>query len=276
MISVITINYNNKEGLEKTIKSVISQSMPPVEFIVVDGDSTDGSKDVIEQYQDKLSKAISEPDTGIYNAMNKGILAANGDYLLFLNSGDSLYSTTVLKEVASVIDGAKDFYYGDLWLESLDTPKVLAYPEELDFSFVYINSLPHPATFIRRSLFKDHLYNEDLKLVSDWQFFMKALFYEKATYQHLKLIVSNFDTTGFSNNPAYKEKMEQERHWVMENDFPLLYKDIKSQMIQEELLSAPGVKGVVSSNLSKTGRKVHLKLLKMLSVLFKNKTKTKT
>ncbi|MEP2934947.1 MAG: glycosyltransferase family 2 protein [Gilvibacter sp.] len=273
MISVITINYNNKEGLEKTIESVISQSKPPMEFIVVDGDSTDGSKDVIEQYQDKLSTAISEPDTGIYNAMNKGILAAKGDYLLFLNSGDSFYSASVLKDVAAKIDGAKDFYYGDLWLESLDIPKVLTYPEQLNFSFVYINSLPHPATFIRRSLFKDQLYNEELKLVSDWQFFMKALFYEHATYQHLKLIVSNFDTTGFSNNPEYKGKMEHERHWVMENDFPLLYKDIKSQMIQEDLLRSPGVKGLVESNLSKTGRKVHLKILKMLSLLFKNKTK---
>ena len=98
-LSVITINMNNRKGLERTIKSVVCQIFADFEYIVIDGASVDGSADVIREYADKIHYWISEPDTGIYNAMNKGILQAKGDYCLFLNSGDALYTTTVLEEV---------------------------------------------------------------------------------------------------------------------------------------------------------------------------------
>ena len=89
-ISIITINYNNKSGLEKTIESVLQQTYDNIEYLVIDGNSTDGSKDVIKKYKHRISYWVSEPDSGIYNAMNKGGTKATGDYLLFLNSGDVL------------------------------------------------------------------------------------------------------------------------------------------------------------------------------------------
>lgn len=98
--SIITINYNNKEGLELTIKSVLSQTYRNYQFIIIDGGSSDGSFDVIKKYANNINYWISEPDKGRYNAMNKGIKQAKGDYLNFMNSGDTFHSPTVLEDIA--------------------------------------------------------------------------------------------------------------------------------------------------------------------------------
>ena len=100
--SIITINYNNKEGLERTIQSVLGQISKDYEYIIIDGGSTDGSVDVIRQYADHISYWISEPDKGRYNAMNKGIRQATGDYLNFMNSGDTFHSSSVLEDIAKM------------------------------------------------------------------------------------------------------------------------------------------------------------------------------
>ena len=112
-ISIITVNYNDKLGLEKTIKSVLDQENVVFEYLVIDGNSNDGSKDIIEKYKDKINYWVSEPDSGIYNAMNKGIRAATGDYLLFLNSGDWLFENNSIANVDKLITGSKDIYYGN-------------------------------------------------------------------------------------------------------------------------------------------------------------------
>src|SRR6478735_1115877 len=95
-LSIITINYNNLQGLQKTIESVVSQSFKDFEYIIIDGGSTDGSKVLIEKYSESITYWVSEKDNGIYPAMNKGIQVANGEYLLFLNSGDWFYENTTL------------------------------------------------------------------------------------------------------------------------------------------------------------------------------------
>ena len=110
-LSIITINYNNRDGLQKTIDSVISQSFNDYEWIVIDGDSNDGSREIIEQYCDRFAYWCSEPDSGIYNAINKGLSHATGEYVQFLNSGDWLYSDNILEKAFSIIDGKNDIYY---------------------------------------------------------------------------------------------------------------------------------------------------------------------
>jgi glycosyltransferase involved in cell wall biosynthesis len=268
-ISVITINLNNALGLDRTIASVVSQSYTDYEYIVVDGASTDESKDVIECNGNDINNWVSESDDGIYDAMNKGIRMSHGEYLLFLNSGDTLYSEDSLTLAALNFNGKTEIYYGNLVFKEKDKETLFEYPEKLKFSFVYKNSLPHPASFIKRELFgANNLYNEKLKLVSDWEFFMKAIFIKNASYKHIDLIISNFDTGGFSNDPKYKEQMEKERGIVMKADFPLLYNDMLELESQRKLLDRKDIKMLLQLQLSKTGKKIHLKVLKWLLKFF--------
>jgi len=109
-LSIITVNLNNAEGLRKTIESVVTQTFTDFEYIIIDGGSTDGSVEIIKLYADKITYWVSEPDKGIYNGMNKGIMVAKGEYCQFLNSGDWLVNENVLKEVFADVD----IVYGDL------------------------------------------------------------------------------------------------------------------------------------------------------------------
>ena len=163
-ISVITINYNDKVGLKKTIDSVVNQSFKDFEFIVIDGASTDGSVSVIEENKNQIAYWVSEPDSGVYNAMNKGIKAATGDFVIFMNSGDCFYSNSVLEEVSSELTTDFDIYYGDNYKVSPNSKRFKTYPDKLQFSFFYSSCINHQSTFIRRSLFEDHFYyNENYK-----------------------------------------------------------------------------------------------------------------
>ena len=200
MISIITINLNNKDGLKETIDSVINQTYSDIEYIIIDGGSTDGSVDIIKEYNDKISYWISEKDKGIYNAMNKGIRVSTGDYLLFLNSGDHLIENNVLEKVFPYLDGT-DFVYGNEWKVNErrkgNIPYEAVYPNKLDESFFRRTSLPHQSTFIKRELLKDW-YNENYKIISDWILFRESWKNGK-TYKHMPFIVSVYDCSGFSN-----------------------------------------------------------------------------
>lgn len=227
-ISVITINYNNAHGLEQTMESVLSQTYQSLEYIVIDGGSDDGSKDIIQSREEKLAYWVSEQDKGIYQAMNKGIKKATGDYLLFLNSGDVLDSPFVLeKAVAYSLD--TDIVYGNLRLTSEKKSKIQKYPKKLQFYyFFHKGHIPHPATFIRRSLFeKIGLYREDYRIVSDWEFFVRALFLHKATYRHIDLILTNYDTNGISSDSAFRKQLLQEKEECLQENFPGFMVDMR-------------------------------------------------
>ena len=175
MISIITINLNNKDGLKRTIESVINQTkFDIIEYIIIDGGSTDGSVDLIKQYQDKISYWVSEKDTGIYNAMNKGIDASTGEYSLYLNSGDYLYTNDVIEKIMDKLD--KDIVYGNewkingrvndpfewckgtlkyQWYTANKTNGFLSkYPDKLTEMFFKTTALPHQSTFIKTELLK--------------------------------------------------------------------------------------------------------------------------
>lgn len=199
MIDIITINKDNREGLEKTINSVINQTFfDMVNFIIIDGDSNDGSKELIEEYNDRLFYWVSEKDNGIYNAMNKGLEASVSPYLLFLNSGDYLSENNVLERVFPYLDGT-DIIYGNEWKvnERYKGAYEAKYPNKLDESFFRRTSLPHQSTFIKRELLIKHPYSEDYKIISDWKFFIEA-FRNGCTFKHMPFIVSVYDCSGFS------------------------------------------------------------------------------
>lgn len=207
-LSIITINFNNREGLRKTIKSVVEQTWRKFEYIVIDGNSTDGSVDILEDNSDDISYWVSEPDKGIYHAMNKGIDASHGDYLLFLNSGDYFYDNTVIQDIVN-FNSCEDIIIGKLlFLNNNEFSNVIAPITMLRF---YGGSIPHPATFIRRDLFKNNRFDENYKVVSDWKFFIQVLIIEECSYRIIDRCISCFESGGISaENHALIEKEKQE------------------------------------------------------------------
>lgn len=176
-LSVITINYNNASGLELTMESVFGQTFIDVEYVVIDGGSSDGSKELIQANAAKIDFWCSENDKGVYNAMNKGVLHATGEYVLFLNSGDYLYDSSVLAKILPSLTG-EGIVYGDLMFmpEGGGEGSVFVYPEILDVDYFMERSLGHPASFIKRELLTVSPYNEEYRIVSDWEFFSGRLF----------------------------------------------------------------------------------------------------
>ena len=227
-LSIITINYNNAIGLEKTIKSLIEQSYQEYEYIVIDGASDDDSKAVILKNQSHISTWCSEKDTGVYNAMNKGILRSTGEYLLFLNSGDYLHDSKVLEEVILTLTG-EDIIYGDLlYVDNGVKREVCVYPAILDLYYFLEHSLGHPSSFIKRSLFQDSLYSENLKIVSYWEFFFKKIVLEEVSYKHIDRIITAFGVGGISSQI---DACNEERELVLHKFFPNMLCDVlKSAM----------------------------------------------
>ena len=226
-LSIITINYNDAAGLKKTLDSVAMQTCADFEHIIVDGASTDGSLDEIIAYsQSPIANRhkitwLSEPDAGIYNAMNKGIRMASGEYLLFLNSGDVLADENVVYDfIAS--DKREDIVAGGTLL-GVDECLPKYPPDVLTYELFVTDSLMHAATFIRRELFEQYgLYNEQHRIVSDWEFFVKVLVNNNCTYTTIDRLISLFDTTGISNQSSHSTLHEQERKEVIDRYMPRL------------------------------------------------------
>lgn len=193
-LSIITINFNNRDGLRKTIESVVNQTWQEFEYIIIDGGSTDGSVEVIKEFADRIDYWVSEPDKGIYNAMNKGIDKATGEYCLFMNSGDWLYSNDILQTINNELCNI-DIISGDM---QYTTGYTKLSPSTISFRFLYTNSLPHQSSFIRTELLKNNPYDEKYKVISDWIFFIKTLIIQEGSYKHVNVIISLFDTSGIS------------------------------------------------------------------------------
>ena len=205
-ISVITINYNNAMGLEKTINSVIQQTYSDYEYIIIDGNSTDGSKEIFNAYKEKYSiKGVSEPDSGLYNAMNKGIDMAQGDYCIFMNSGDCFYDTDVLKNVAPYLDQNIGI------LSGIGKQGVLTwYPpsaNRINLTFCLKDSLNHQSTFVQRKILLKHHFSENYKIVSDTEFLFKALILDNESYQDIPVFICNCEDPGASGN--LKKSLEE-------------------------------------------------------------------
>lgn len=233
-ISIITVNYNNADGLDRTITSVLEQDVQELEYLVIDGASTDGSLEVIKRYQDKLDVWYSAPDNGVYQAMNRGVDRATGEFVLFLNSGDCFVSNDVLKQVLPHL-GLGAIYYGDLMFVQGQKERRQTYPKQLDFRYFLTRSLPHPGSFIRRSLFDSIFrYSEQYKIVSDWEFFIYAVLKQKVIYQHLDLLISRFELDGMSNDPANKKQIEQERAKVIQHRFPERLEEYQQWRIEQD------------------------------------------
>ena len=215
-INIVTINLNNKEGLEKTIKSVINQTyFDKVNYLVIDGGSTDGSKDVLEEYKQYFDYYTSKKDKGKYNAMNKGINKAIGDYILFLNSGDYLHDNNVLETIYDALDGTTAIIYGTLNVHTPQGKQFIIGNYDYDTE----RGLPHPATFIKLSLMKNEKYREDYNIISDWIFFYEQIHMKGTKYKRIPTLISDFFLNGISADfNACKEEKKKYLDSVKKND----------------------------------------------------------
>ena len=259
-ISIISINLNNKEGLNKTISSVLNQSFTDYQYIIIDGGSTDGSSELIKSYSKKITYWVSEKDGGIYNAMNKGIKQAGGEYLLFLNSGDCLFDKEVLKKMLQKGNHA-DIIYGNILLDNGKEKTEGVFPEKLLFSYFFNHSLPHACSLIKRSLFENTgLYNEDYKIVSDWEFFLLAINKYQCSYQYVPIPVTVFNLEGISAREENQQLIKEERKAVLQQHFASFMPDYEAyEKLQNEL---PKLKGMLAYRLHNKINKMYSKFLK--------------
>ncbi len=208
-LSIITVNFNNRDGLQKTIDSVIGQTWRDFEWIIIDGGSTDGSRELIEQYQEYFSYWCSEPDKGVYNAMNKGISKAQGEYLNFMNSGDSYTSSDVLYQVFKNGHNA-DILYGG-WFEDYGGKKIKkSIKHEELFHMFYYQNLCHQSMFIQTRLLKEKRYDESFKLLADWARNTEMLL-SGCRFEELPVCISNYDMYGMSNQKTTLLKEDYDR-----------------------------------------------------------------
>lgn len=198
-ISVVTVCYNAVDAIEETMLSVLNQTYPNVEYIVIDGGSTDGTVDIIKKYADRLAYWVTEPDKGIYDAMNKGIAAATGDYINFMNAGDRFVCNNILMDIfgnklhvnADIIYGNAIFAYP--WGELLIHPRPLSEFRSYDPIF-------HQSSFTKLSLLKDTPFDISFKIAGDYNFFYNCYISNKK-FKYLDITMAVFDARdGISSN----------------------------------------------------------------------------
>lgn len=271
LISIITINYNNLEGLKRTVESVVTQTWQEFEYIIIDGGSTDGSAAYIESQSKNIDYWLSEPDSGIYNAMNKGIKVAKGEYLLFLNSGDTFYNSKVFENVALQISNEYGIYYGDVQRIFKNDYKIIkSYDETLTFSFFIDSAIAHQSAFIKKRLFSEiFYYSEDYKILADWEFLICAICKHNIPYKHLGLIISNYDMNGISSQPQNKLIMKEEREKCYKKHFPLFSEDYLELMNSRLILNSDRMKLFMKIEENATSRKLNYFMLRLLNKLLK-------
>lgn len=198
-LSIITINYNNETGLEKTIKSIINQTFTDYEYIIIDGGSTDGSIGVIKKYAEHINHWISESDKGIYNAMNKGINQAKGEYLNFMNSGDCFHAPTVLEEIIHNSQG-EDIIIGKCCnAETKEINRSLKRGQAITMMTLMKEMINHQSTFYRRTIFERHPYDENLQMISDWKVNIQSIIFDNCKVKVVDTLVTDYDMTGISS-----------------------------------------------------------------------------
>lgn len=257
-LSIITICRNNKEGLASTARSLslIKQKNPEsVEWIIIDGASEDGTLQYISNNSEIIDYYLSEPDSGIYNAMNKGISHSNGRYLLFLNAGDILTNCIIEAEISSLLQDNYDLYYGNAYIKRNAAFVEKEYPDHLDIDFFFLDSLCHQSVFFKRELLLDLQYDESYRLASDLDIIMRCLFEKHCSYLHLTSPVCYYEGGGFSDLHYY-DIARQERRIIISKfldgkeywyDAILLRKELNDESLFSALSFLPYRKRLTSA-----------------------------
>lgn len=217
-ITVVTVCYNAVDDIEATMLLVLNQTYPNIEYIIIDGGSTDGTVDIIKKYADRLDYWISEPDKGIYDAMNKGIEKATGDYINFMNAGDRFENDNVIKKVVEKIDPSAVIICGKTHFKELKRD-FIASPVPLT-SFPRRIPYCHQSCFVNTSYHQKHPFDTSFKYCADYNFFFNTYVKEGNKIQYIDTIIAEYDaSSGASKENRYKTGKEAFRIWGIENDF---------------------------------------------------------
>lgn len=214
-LSIVTITLNNLDGFKKTFDSVLSQSFKDYEWIVIDGGSTDGTKDFIEHNAEKFTFWCSEPDGGIYQALNKGVTLAHGEYVSFMNGGDCFADSNVLQKAFSQ-PHSSDILYGNVRMVC-ESPRTIEYPDFISFNWLRYYTINHQSTFTRRYIFEKIGFDTKYKYLADRKFWMQSMLLGYK-FEHLPFTVAHYDFSGFSTQN--KDKWEDERIAILEEVIP--------------------------------------------------------
>ena len=244
-VSIITVVYNNKHTITEAINSVLKQSYNNIEYIIIDGSSNDGTIDIIDFYKDKISVFISEPDNGIYDAMNKGISLATGDIIGILNSDDIYYNEDVINNVVNEFkkDSDLDIVYGDLvYVDKYDTSKIIrkwvscSYYNEF---FENAHVPPHPSLFLKKFIYSNSgLFNLKYKLAADYEFMLRIFkkFNYKSKYLNsvfVKMRLGGATNKSFKN--IFKGNLEIIQSWkdnLIKMPIMLIPKRVVNRLLQ--------------------------------------------
>lgn len=246
-LSIITVNYNNCAGLKKTIDSVLSQTWKDFEWIVIDGGSTDGCRELIEQHKECFSYWCSEPDKGVYNAMNKGIAHAKGEYLNFMNSGDVFYEPDTLGKVFSS-EHTADMVYGD-WVRVLSKGNVvIEAPKDPNIYYFYYKNICHQAMFIRGNILRATGYDERYKILADWAYTIRMII-SGCKFEYTRNIICSFDAEdGLSENRT--EALNKEVG-MAQNEYPYSFRDFFAEYEQQKRSLSEYTDSVLLTRVSK-------------------------
>ena len=269
-LSIITICYNEPD-LEKTCESIVNQTWQDFEWIVIDGGSNQQTLDIFEKYKDRINVYVSEPDTGRYNAFNKGLEYVNGEYVHFLNAGDYYYNENVLRDVFDSNFPNADIVHGDLYFKNTTNPEkdtIRSSNHKNICPTFFINKIVyHPATFIKSTLFTvddGFRFNENYKIVGDlemWIVFAK----QHAKFCHINKTISVFNMNGISENEKYRELHKKERTEVINKYFTseeieLAKKEYKNFSMWEQIFSITNTRNRKHKVLTILG--IHIKIRK--------------
>lgn len=236
-LSIITICYN-EPNVEKTCESIVNQTWQDFEWIVIDGGSNKETLAVFEKYKYRINKFVSEPDTGIYNACNKGLKLAEGEWVNFINAGDNYHSFDVLEKVFSLEINA-DILYGkqcQVYKKSLKKSRITNLQSTVDLDFLITGNIATPATFIKRKLFEEFgFFNENWKIISDYE---KWVIFAKngKQFKPMDIVIADFDMSGISSSKKTKKLHDKERNEVIQKYFtPEEIKNAKNEKNYKKL-----------------------------------------
>jgi glycosyltransferase involved in cell wall biosynthesis len=203
LVTVVTVTYNAEDLLEETILSVINQTYDNIEYIIIDGASTDGTVDIIKKYEDHIDYWISEPDEGIYHAMNKAIEKATGEWINFMNAGDTFYDKGTVAYVMAHKDINAELIYGDYKKKNANT--IVKALDQKDWH----KTMPfnHQTLFTKTTLAKEFPFNLSYKIVADHHFIM-SMYHQKKYFQYLDQTLAIFAEGGFANQNTVKMCIE--------------------------------------------------------------------